>query len=75
MKKLVVLLAIGWTLIGKMEMKHWNNLTPPEKKAVMNLFTDKYFQANKCGGAEFRVMDNGVEIQFYGNCTTPQLEA
>ena len=77
MKKFVVfltLMLIGWTLIGKMDKKRWDNLAIMEKKAIVCLITDKYFEATNCGGAEIRVMDDDDNVQFFAQCLCPRIK-
>jgi hypothetical protein len=76
MKKLLALLIpaiIGWMLIGRIDKDVWDKLSTGEKKGVVNLMTDRYFQMSKCQGADFRIIiDN--DVQFFAICTNPRKE-
>jgi hypothetical protein len=66
-------IIIGWTLIGKMDKQNWDTLTAPEKKAIVSVITDRYFEAVNCGGADFRILTDENEILFFVNCVKPRL--
>jgi len=74
MRKWLIPITIGWMLIGKMELAHWEKLSVGEKKAIVNLVSDQYFKKSRCGGADFRILID-KEVQIYAQCTEPREEA
>lgn len=78
MKRLIVFLlgvVIGWQLVGKMDRHDWDALIPSEKIAVINLFSDRYFQDGRCGGANFKALADDKEVLFFFECVKPRIEA
>ncbi len=74
MKRLIVfLLAMaiaGWVQIGSMPTPDWTKLQINEKKAVVNILTDNYFNTFPwCEGAEIQIREGTAEVLFFAKCT------
>jgi len=65
---IVLILMVGWLKIASMPLKNWESLSIPEKKAITNLISDKFFESKPfCTKAEFRICE-GLEVEIYVRC-------